>query len=144
MEMVQPRTSILILVAVIVIASGTAGYLWISMQKPQRYEGPVEKVTLGVETSLRAAAVWVAEDKGYFLEEGLELDIRLFDSGKLSFLAMLEGEVDMRARAQNDVERAFKLGCNAYLVKPVRFDAFIKTMVGVKEFWLTISTLPNT
>ncbi len=44
----------------------------------------------------------------------------------------------------NDVERAFKLGCNAYLVKPVQFDAFIKTMLEVKEFWLTISTLPST
>jgi len=44
----------------------------------------------------------------------------------------------------NDVDRAFKLGCNAYLVKPVQFPAFIKTMLEVKEFWLTISTLPST
>jgi len=44
---------------------------------------------------------------------------------------------------ENDVEKAFKLGCNAYLVKPVQFPAFIKTMLEVKEFWLTISTLPK-
>ena len=51
-----------------------------------------EKVTLGVETSLLPAAVWVAENKGYFEEEGLDLTIKEFDSGRLSFLAMLKGE----------------------------------------------------
>ena len=51
-----------------------------------------EKVTLGVETSLLPAAVWVAENKGYFQEEGLDLTIKEFASGRLSFLAMLKGE----------------------------------------------------
>ncbi len=51
-----------------------------------------EKVTLGVEASLLPAAVWVAESKGYFEEEGLDLTIKEFDSGRLSFLAMLKGE----------------------------------------------------
>ncbi len=52
----------------------------------------IDKVTLGVESSLLPAAVWVAENKGYFQEEGLDLTIKEFDSGKSSFLAMLEGE----------------------------------------------------
>ena len=51
-----------------------------------------EKVTLGVESSLLPASVWVAENKGYFEDEGLDLTIKEFDSGKASFLAMLEGE----------------------------------------------------
>jgi NitT/TauT family transport system substrate-binding protein len=51
-----------------------------------------EKVTLGVETGLLSASVWVAENKGYFEDEGLDLTIREFDSGKSSFFAMLEGE----------------------------------------------------
>ena len=54
--------------------------------------GEIEELTLGVETSLLSAAVWVAENKGYFQEEGLDLTIQEFDSGRLSFLAMLEGE----------------------------------------------------
>ncbi|MFC1907771.1 ABC transporter substrate-binding protein [Chloroflexota bacterium] len=52
----------------------------------------MEKVTLGVETSLLPASVWVAENKGYFKEEGLDLIIKEFNSGKSSFWAMLEGE----------------------------------------------------
>jgi len=51
-----------------------------------------EKVTLGVEDSLLTGTVWVAESKGYFEMEGLDLDIKEFDSGRLSFQAMLKGE----------------------------------------------------
>ena len=52
----------------------------------------LEKVTLGVESSLLPAAVWVAENKGYFQEQGLDLTIKEFDSGKASLVAMLEGD----------------------------------------------------
>ncbi len=56
--------------------------------------GPVdnEKVNLGVEDSLLTGTVWVAENKGYFEKEGIDLNIKEFDSGRLSFQAMLEGE----------------------------------------------------
>jgi NitT/TauT family transport system substrate-binding protein len=58
-------------------------------QQTEEPEG-LEKVTLGVESSLLPASVWVAENKGYFEDEGLDLTIKEFDSGRLSFFAMLE------------------------------------------------------
>ena len=61
-------------------------------QKEAEKPGSLGKITLGVEASLLTAAVWVAENKGYFHEEGLDLNIKAFDSGRLSFLAMLNGE----------------------------------------------------
>jgi len=54
--------------------------------------GPLEKVTVGAEASLLTAAIWLAESKGYFENEGLDVTIKEFDSGRLSFLAMLNGE----------------------------------------------------
>ena len=41
-----------------------------------------------------------------------------------------------------DVEQAYALGCNNYIVKPVSFEKFIKTVTGIKEYWLTISKMP--
>ena len=65
---------------------------------------PIEEVTLGVETSLLPAAVWVAEDKGFFQKEGLALNIKEFDSGRLSFLAMLrDGDVDISTVAPTPI-----------------------------------------
>lgn len=66
--------------------------------------GLVEKVTLGVETSLLPAAVWVAENKGYFEEEGLDLTIKEFDSGKASLMALLNDEgIDIGAAAPTPI-----------------------------------------
>jgi ABC-type nitrate/sulfonate/bicarbonate transport system substrate-binding protein len=77
---------VLAVVAVIIVSC-----FWLFREQPDAYSGPVEKVTLGAEASLLPAAVWVAEDKGYFKEEGLDITIKKFDSGRLSFLAMLKG-----------------------------------------------------
>jgi ABC-type nitrate/sulfonate/bicarbonate transport system substrate-binding protein len=78
-----------------VIAVGAIlGVVWFlfpttSTQMPS---GPLEKVTVGAEASLLTAAIWVAESKGYFEREGLEVTIKEFESGRASFRAMLDGE----------------------------------------------------
>ncbi len=64
----------------------------------------IEKITLGVETSLLTAAVWVAENKGYFEREGLDLTIKDFDSVRTALATMLnEGNLDMVTVAQTPV-----------------------------------------
>ena len=79
---------------VAVLAVVVLGLIWsvfrpTSLPKPL---GPIQKVTVGAEGSLLTAAIWVAEAKGYFKKERLEVSIKPFDSGRLSFLAMLNGE----------------------------------------------------
>jgi CheY-like chemotaxis protein len=41
-----------------------------------------------------------------------------------------------------DVEDAYRLGCNSYIVKPVSFESFIKTVIEIGEYWLIISRVP--
>ena len=41
-----------------------------------------------------------------------------------------------------DIELAYKLGANSYIMKPVNFDNFIKTIISIKYYWLTISKIP--
>ncbi len=80
-----------ILITIIIVVAIALGLYWFNQKQPGKYTGPLEKVTLGAEASLLPAAVWVAENKGYFLDEGLDLTIKEFDSGRASLLAMLEG-----------------------------------------------------
>ncbi len=65
----------------------------------------LENITLGVETSLLPAAVWVAENKGYFEGEGLNVTIEEFDSGKASLVAMLSEDegIDVSAAAPTPI-----------------------------------------
>ena len=73
-------------------------------KQPEKYTGPVEKITFGVETSILPSAVWVAENKGYFQEEGLDVEIKEFGSGRTALATMLnEGNLDMVTVAQTPV-----------------------------------------
>ncbi len=69
------------------------------------YAGEMTKeITLGSETSLLTAPVWIAENKGYFQQQDLNVTIKEFDSGKASFIAMLHNkEVDICTVAQTPI-----------------------------------------
>jgi CheY-like chemotaxis protein len=41
-----------------------------------------------------------------------------------------------------DIDLAYKLGANNYIMKPVNFDNFIETILSIKYYWLTISKVP--
>lgn len=41
-----------------------------------------------------------------------------------------------------DIERAYQLGCNSYIKKPVNFNNFIEAITEIKRFWLTLSKIP--
>jgi len=58
-----------------------------------------KEITLGVGSGLFLSAIWVAENKGYFQEEGLDLAVKEFSSGKASLQGMLEGGVDISTLA---------------------------------------------
>jgi len=86
------RTKI-ILSAIFVGLLILAGFAYVRGQgQTSEDSGATETLSLGVEASLLPASVWVAENKGYFQEEGIDLSIKEFDSGRLSFNAMLAGE----------------------------------------------------
>ena len=92
-------TWIWIVVVIITLGLVVGAYFW----WPQE-ELPVETIILGVETSMLTSAVWVAEDKGYFEEERLEVRIEEFDSGKSALATILkEGNLDMVTVAQTPV-----------------------------------------
>ena len=50
------------------------------------------ETVLGCETSLLPSLVWVTENKGYFQDEGLNVKIKEFGSGRTALATMLNGE----------------------------------------------------
>ncbi|MGA2225253.1 MAG: NrtA/SsuA/CpmA family ABC transporter substrate-binding protein [Syntrophobacteraceae bacterium] len=70
----------------------------------QKAPEPVDKIRLGVETSVLSSPVWIAENKGYFQVEGLDVEIKEFGSGKMALRTMLEeGSLDMVTVAQTPI-----------------------------------------
>ncbi|MBI5583361.1 MAG: ABC transporter substrate-binding protein [Deltaproteobacteria bacterium] len=65
---------------------------------------PLEKIVLGAETVAHASPVWIAENKGYFREEGLNVEIKEFASGRTALQTMLNIKgIDLVTAAQTPV-----------------------------------------
>ena len=41
-----------------------------------------------------------------------------------------------------DIERAYDLGCNSYICKPMNFENFIKVVIEIQQYWLILCKIP--
>jgi len=70
-------------------------------EQPEKYTGPVEKITIAAAEYLTGALIYVAEDQGYFEENGLDVTIKGYESGKTCGDALIAGEADIATSADN-------------------------------------------
>lgn len=65
---------------------------------------PVEKIVIGSAMTIHTSPVWIAESQGYFREEGLEVEIKKFESGRTALRTMLNAEgLDLVTAARGPV-----------------------------------------
>ena len=43
---------------------------------------------------------------------------------------------------EKDIDRAYELGCNSYICKPVNFENFIKAVIEIHQYWLILCKIP--
>jgi two-component system, chemotaxis family, response regulator Rcp1 len=44
---------------------------------------------------------------------------------------------------EEDIVRAYDLGVNTFISKPVRFEDFMRVVMTIQEYWILIATLPT-
>lgn len=85
-----------IIVVIVVILLGISILYFTTWKQSEKYSGPVESVSIGISaTSLLASLVHIAKQKGYFLEEGIDLEIKGYSTGKDALEATFKKEVDV-------------------------------------------------
>jgi len=57
--------------------------------------GTKEKVTVGIARSLLSTAVYIAQKQGFFSDEGLDVTVKEYGSGKKATQALFAGEIDI-------------------------------------------------
>jgi CheY-like chemotaxis protein len=81
------------------------------------------------------------------------LDLKLPRKSGLEVLAWLRVQDTLRrlpvvvltsSREAPDVRRAYDLGANSYLVKPVGFEALLQLVETLGLYWLKLNELPDT
>ena len=87
------QTVIAIVTAVVVIGLGIG--IWSIQKRAPKYTGPVEKVTIGIGVAPLSLLVWVAKDEGYFVDNGLNAEIKEYGSGKAAVADLIDNQVDM-------------------------------------------------
>ena len=80
------------------------------------------------------------------------LDLKLPKIDGLEVLRRLKGDnrtksipivVLTSSREEPDIERAYELGANSYIVKPVDFEAFARAVSDVGLYWLLLNHPPQ-
>lgn len=65
-----------------------------SRDPEQQVNKVVQKVTIGIQISPAMTLVMVAKDKGFFLDEGIDVELKEFTAGKFALQAFLSGSID--------------------------------------------------
>jgi NitT/TauT family transport system substrate-binding protein len=98
------KKTIFAILGVVIVVFGVIAYVLLRQRGPKKYTGPLERITFGVDFSVISAPVWVAEKRGYFQKEGLDVKIRDYSSGITALRDMLEkGNLNMVTVAQTPV-----------------------------------------
>jgi CheY-like chemotaxis protein len=67
---------------------------------------------------------------------GLEVLRRLKHHPKFSTIPVV---ILTTSSEDTDVEEAYKLGCNSYIVKPVDFDKFVDVAANIEVYWCALN-----
>ncbi|MBT4285998.1 MAG: ABC transporter substrate-binding protein [Deltaproteobacteria bacterium] len=70
-----------------------------SVNNSDKFKEANIKVTLGISKSFLSIPVYIAKSKGFFSEEGIDINIKEFSSGKLATNSMFSGDVDISTAA---------------------------------------------
>jgi NitT/TauT family transport system substrate-binding protein len=69
-----------------------------------------KKATIAITQFTGSAAVYVAREKGYFADEGVEATLPVYASGGLAVAAVADGKADMGTAAETPIVRAILSG----------------------------------
>ena len=137
-----------IALATLLVTVASCGALGGTEQAPpanSNSSGPVEKakITLGVIPVVDTASVYIAQKKGYFKEQGLEVELKVIQGGAAAIPGLINKELDMTfgnwvsfiSAQSKDAAKAvdgIKLISDGYQAKPEMFLILADGNSGIK------------
>ncbi|KPQ41504.1 MAG: hypothetical protein MPEBLZ_03943 [Candidatus Methanoperedens nitroreducens] len=83
-------------VMAIIIAIALVGFsLWYFTNPQDAYTGKMESINLGTVPTASSALIYVAQDQQFFLANGLNVNIKDYDTGAASLDALLKDDTTL-------------------------------------------------
>ena len=127
----KQRYLIGIVIAAALFAAGA--YIFVHGCPGVKPAGPPEKVTISYTTITDTALAVVAQIRGYYREEGLEVTARRNPYGKLSLQDVMEGKADFATVAETPVMFAILKGEKIAVVATIQTTNKINAVVARKD-----------
>lgn len=86
---------------IIIVAIFVCGLVFVSCKSDNM--GDREKVKVGISKSFLSIPVYIAQKQGFFSDEGLDVTVKEYSSGKMATKALFAGEVDISTVADMPV-----------------------------------------
>lgn len=113
----------------------------------------IQVVTDGEQAVAYLAGNEPYTDREYYpLPEFVLLDLKLPRKPGLEVLEWLRQQPGLKrlpvvaltsSKLTADINKAYELGINSYLVKPMAFDDLLKMIKALKLYWLTFNEMPE-
>ena len=100
-------------------------------------DAPLEPLTIAVGAQPLSALLFIAEARGYFAEQGLRVDLRLFSHGKKAIQAVAAGQADLVTVAEMPFVTAARAGENMVAVATIESSDRQNLVVGRKDHGVT-------
>ena len=92
------------IVAFLLASLSAAGLCWWAAYGTTSSQGSTGRssgtLTLGTSAIDLSALIWIAKANGYFSEQGLNIEIRLYESGHLAIRDLLAGKLDLATASE--------------------------------------------
>ena len=137
----------------ILLVEDSPGDIWLTREALM--QGPVPK-NINVVTNGEQALDFVRK-RGQFASvtrpDLVLLDLNLPRRDGLEVLREIKSDAELSAitvivlttsEAPPDVNSAYDLNANCYVVKPVDLEEFTVTIRGIEDFWMNVASLPTT
>jgi ABC-type nitrate/sulfonate/bicarbonate transport system substrate-binding protein len=95
------KRSTVAIILFILVACVAAGIIVLSqLTTSKKYSGTPAHITIGTSLIDASGLIWIAEDQGYFAENGLTVEIKVFEAGKYAVHGLLDGKLDVATAAE--------------------------------------------
>ena len=111
------KLSAVVLVSIVIVAA--LGAIIFYPKSSSTPENELTNVRYAAPLTIAAAPVYVADAKGFWNEEGLDVDVTYFDSGRKALDALLANDAEVMSVSETPPLRSYLSGSNINIVATV-------------------------